>query len=242
MDTEELVQLVDALEACQCDIVLTDYEIVNMQDRSMTPVRVKNRGVHYGEIYHSFYNPKKTLPSIHATTYKTSLLRNSGFAMQDEIFFVDEEYVVLPYLSAQDVIYYPFDIYRYQVANPQQSTSPKNRAKYYNHREKILKRLIQEYHKAQSQGCLEDKLSYCLERIQRGIGDHFTTLLIYIEDRKEGRRLAKQWEKYVKRNAPEFWHSIRKKVQILSWMNRFSISQSRYVQLKDRFYHRKTQG
>ena len=57
----------------------------------------------------------KTLPSIHATTYRTDLLREQEFYMQDNMFFVDEEYVILPYLRAKSVLYLPFDVYRYQV-------------------------------------------------------------------------------------------------------------------------------
>ena len=239
VNTQDLILLIDALESCSCDVVLTDYQIVNMRDGSMTPVRAGESGIQYGKVYKSFEGPAKTLPSIHGTTYKTSLLRKSGFAMQDGIFFVDEEYIVLPYLEAKSIIYYPFDIYRYQVANPQQSTSPNNRAKYYSHRERILKRLIQEYQKTYAAGCSQDRLSYCFERIRRGIGDHFTTLLIYIKDKKEGRKLAEKWKEYIQNEAPEFWLFVKRKEKILMLLNRIHVSQDRYVKIKDSLYHNK---
>ena len=239
VNTENLNLLIDALESCSCDVVLTDYQIVNMQDGSMMPVRAGESGIEYGKVYESFWGPAKTLPSIHGTTYKTSLLRKSGFAMQDGIFFVDEEYVILPYLEAKSLIYYPLDIYRYQVANPQQSTSPKNRAKYYSHREKILKRLIQEYQKTHAADYSQDRLNYCFERIRRGIGDHFTTLLIYIENKKEGRKLAGKWKEYIQNEAPEFWPFVRRKTEILMLLNRLHISQVWYVKIKDTLYHNK---
>lgn len=232
VDTMELVRLVDALENCDTDIALTDYEIVNMQTGAMTPVTAGSKGVEYGKLFFEFSWPLKTLPSIHGTTYRTALLRESGFRMQDGIFFVDEEYVILPYLFAKSVIYYPFDIYRYQVANPAQSTSPQNRAKYHGHREKVLRRLIADYQTAHSIDSGEAALFYCYERIKRGVGDHFTTLYMYIENRRTGRRLAKEWRGYIRTYAPEFWPPVKKKAAVLSLLNRLRISLEQYNEWK----------
>lgn len=231
VDTEELVKLVDTLERCDADVVLTDYQIVNMTTGEMTPVKAGEKGIVYGEQEDGFSGPIRTLPSIHNTTYRTTLLRECGFYMQDDMFFVDEEYVVLPYLWAKSVIYYPYDIYRYQVANPAQSTSPKNRAKYLDHRRRVLERLIGAYNRAPAE---HPALPYCYERIRRGVGDHFTTLFMYVEDRREGRRLAREWRDYVRRAAPVFWLPVRKKAAILSLLNRFHISLEQYNAWKGR--------
>lgn len=231
VDTDELVKLVDTLEDCDADVVLTDYQIVNMVTGEMTPVKAGEKGIAYGQQADGFSGPTNTLPSIHNTTYRTALLRECGFYMQDDMFFVDEEYVVLPYLSAKSVIYYPYDIYRYQVANPAQSTSPKNRAKYLDHRRRVLERLIDAYNRAPSE---HPALPYCYERIRRGVGDHFTTLYMYVENRREGRRLAEAWKDYVCRSAPVFWPSVRRKAVILSLLNRLHVSLKQYNVWKGR--------
>lgn len=228
VDTQELVKLVDILESCDADIALTDYEIVDMQTGAMTPVKAESKGVEYGKRYLDFNWPLTTLPSIHGTTYRTALLRKSGFQMQDDIFFVDEEYVILPYLSAESVIYYPFDIYRYLVANPAQSTSPRNRAKYHGHREKVLRRLIAEYQEAHSTDSGGAALSYCYERIRRGVGDHFTTLYMYVEDRRRGRQLAKEWRGYIRTCALEFWPPVRRKAAVLALINHLHVPLEQY--------------
>ena len=181
--------LVDALKTVQSDIVLTDYQMVNLQTGSCIPVKAGERGAVYKQLQHEFSDARKALPSIHSTTYRTALLRETGFFMQDNMFFVDEEYVILPYLNAESIIFYPYDVYRYQVADPNQSTSPGNRAKYQEHREKILRRLIAVYEQAVQDQANPDALEYCFQRIGRGAGDHFTTLYIYVEDRKAGREI-----------------------------------------------------
>ena len=232
VDTGELIKEVNVLETCHADIVLTDYEIVNMRTGKMTLCNAGNKGAEYNVVFRSFDRPQKTLPSIHSTTYSTQLLRKAQFQMQDGIFFVDEEYVVLPYLAAESVIYYPFDVYRYRVANPEQSTSPKNRGKYQEHRLKVLKRLITAYKKAAERKANPSALAYCFERIKRGIGDHFTTLYIYVDDKRQSRKLAKEWAIFVQEQIPEAWVLVKRKAHILSLINWIGISIRQYENLK----------
>jgi glycosyltransferase involved in cell wall biosynthesis len=235
VNTEELERQVRRLETLSADVVLTDYCIVNMQNGKHTPVRAGDAGVAYDVLYSDLDACKKTLPSIHATTYRTLLLRDMGFFMQDKMYFVDEEYVILPYIFVGTSIFLNCDIYRYQVANPEQSMSPKNRAKYQDNRGKVLKRLILEFQKAASQPPSADALEYCRLRISKGVGDHFTTLYMYVENRTEGRYLAGIWKEYLKENAPEFWTSSRKKAWILGFANRLHISLPAYEKLKGAF-------
>lgn len=232
VNTEELIKLVDTLENGEADVVLTDYQIVSMKDRSAKTVRAKERGADYGRVCTTFEGPIQTLPSTHATTYRLKLLHESHFQVQTGFFFVDEEYVILPYLYTQSVVYYPYDIYRYQVANPNQSTSPINRARYYKHREKVLRRLIKEYHAAERDGAETHRLDYCYRRIGLGVADHFTTLYLYSEDRRQGRRLAAEWKNFLQIDAPEFWNFARRKAHILRVLNALHLPLPLYEKLK----------
>ena len=234
VDTAELVKQAEALENCEADAVLTDYRIVDMSSGKETPVRAGDKGVPYGEVLTDCRWPSVTLPSIHNTTYRTGLLRSCGFEMPDQRFFVDEQYVILPYLHARSVVYYPYDIYRYQVANPAQSTSPKNRAKYLAHREENLKDILAAYLRVCREDPQNPALPYCRDRLLRGIGDHFTTLDIYVEDRKEGRALAAAWRAYIRENAPELWGSVKRKAALLGLANRLGLSLPAYLRLKSR--------
>lgn len=232
VDTGELVKLVDALESCGADVVVTDYQIVNMQNGEMTPVRACDRGAEYGRVYEDCAVCAEVLPSIHSTTYRTELLHECGFYMQDGIFFVDEEYVILPYLRVKTALCLPFDVYRYQVANPAQSTSPKNRAKLREHRAMILRRLIGEFRAAVEAGAEPQALDYCRKRIALGVGDHFTTLLMYVEDRALGRREAADWAEWLKTGGAEFLSFSRKKYRILKILNRLGLGLDGYARLK----------
>ena len=234
VNTQELVRFVDALENCKAEIVLTDYQIVDMQTQKAVRVRADEYGIEYNELYSDFTPCIKSLPSIHNTTYRTAMLRQMGLCMQDNMFFVDEEYVVLPYLKAERVIYYCFDVYRYQVANPEQSTSPKNRGIYFRHREAVLKRLLEEYTAHQKAGDISTcALEYCRVRIQNGVGDHFTTLHMYLLDRGEGRKQAKLWRRFLMESGyGEFYEGCKHKERLLRVLNICHVSLGLYAKLK----------
>lgn len=233
VDTGELEKLVERLEGCEIDIIQTDYVIEDMMTQERTVVTAGEKGCRYDLICKDFITAVRSLPTLYSTTYRTGLLRAAGFYMQDKTFFVDEEYIVLPFFRAKSMIYFPFAVYHYQVANPEQSTSPKNRGKYAEHRERVLKRLIGEYRQAAlwPEGMAPHTLDYCLERIRRGVADHFTTLYIYVEDRRAGRAAAKSWERYI--SSLDMKLRCRSKQRILSICNLMKMSPQKYNRIKN---------
>ncbi|WP_066460095.1 glycosyltransferase family 2 protein [Anaerotruncus rubiinfantis] len=227
VDTEELVRFVEKLRDCGADVVQTNYRRVVMGSGEELPFRFS--GVEYEKVYTGFSPCRENAPCIHSTTYRTELLRESGFQMQDGIFFVDEEYVILPFLSAKSVVYYDLDIYRYLVGNPAQSTSPENRAKYAAHRAQIVRRLLEVYGTAKMS---PDVRNYCFFRIAQAAADHLTTLYIYLPDRMAGRKAGMSWETYVRGKNPEIYAAIRKKGFLLRQLNRLHVGLSGYEKLK----------
>ena len=235
VNTEDLVKLADALETCEADVVLTDYQIVDMQTGQMTPVRAGDKGALYGTAYTKFDILRETYPMIHATSYRTGLLRENGFAMQDNTFFVDEEYMLLPMLYAKSVLFLDLDIYRYMVANPSQSTSPGNRSRLQDHQERVIRRIVDEYLIMKESSPENLALSYVEFRLMRLLGDRFVILLIYVEDRQIGFDLSKAWEAYIRDTLPDFWPKVRNKAHILYVMNALHISLPLYNRLKEAF-------
>ena len=232
VNTEDLVKLADALETCEADVVLTDYQIVDMQTGQMTPVRAGDMGALYGAAYTEFDILRETYPMIHATTYRTELLLKNGFAMQDNTFFVDEEYMLLPMLHAKSVLFFDLDIYRYMVANPGQSTSPGNRSRLQDHQERVIRRIVDEYLDTRTQDPDNKALSYVQFRIMRLLGDRFVILLIYVENREKGYTLAKEWQDYISNTLPNLWPEVKNKARILYVMNRLHISLPLYNRMK----------
>ncbi len=231
VNTEELIRFVDYLLENDSDVIITDYTRVSFLTGTGVLIRASNIGDIYNEPLNTLNIPRKTLPSMHAIAYRTEIIKD--FCLQENLFFVDEEYVVMPFTRVKKVLYAPFNVYQYQLENPSQSTSPQNRAKYYSHREKVLKHMIEEYKRECQEGDVsEEAMEYCKERICRGVGDHFTTLYMYIAKRSFGRKLAKVWKHYLATECPEFWAANRKKAAILCLLNLLRISLREYECLK----------
>lgn len=235
VDTKELVRLLARLESCQADVVQTNYTVVDMQSGKKLPQQACADGLQYETVYTDFKYALHTLPAIHSTTYRTELLRKNNFFMQDKTFFVDEEYIVLPFLYAKNMVYYPENVYQYQVANPEQSTSPKNRGKYAQHRERVIKRLISELENIRHQNIqlTPSAWEYAQKRISSGIADHFTTLYIYVEDRRQGRKWASNWQLYVLQHKD--FVIPRRKCVCLLLLNLFGVDPKKYMFLKKIF-------
>ena len=232
VNTEDLVRLAEALETCEADVVLTDHQIVDMQTGGMTPVRAGDKGARYGEIYTDFDILRETFPMIHGTGYRTELLRSTGFALQDNTFFVDEEYMLLPMLHARTVLFLDLDVYRYMVANPAQSSSPGNRSRLQDHQDRVIRRIAGEYLAAAAREPDNAALPYVRFRISRLLGDRFLVLLIYVEDRKKGRALAKEWEAWIRETLPGLWPEVKPKARLLYALNRMRVSLGTYNRLK----------
>ena len=232
VNTEDLVKLADALETCTADAVMTDYEIVDMQTGDMTPVLARDNGARYGELYTDFDILIKTYPMIHGTTYRTGLLRDAGFAMQDNTFYVDEEFMLIPMLHINSVLFLDLDIYRYMVANPAQSSSPSNRARMQDHQERVIRRIADEYLAEMKRHPANKALPYARYRLMRLLGDRFMVLLVYVEDRKKGRELAKKWKEYIQSVLPELWPEVKNKARILFAVNSLRISIPVYDKMK----------
>ncbi len=233
VDTAALEGLVERLETCGADVVQTNYRRVVMGTGEERPTRFS--GVEYGRIYTDFATCRGNVPCIHSVTYRTGLLRACGFSMQDGIFFVDEEYVILPFLQVKSLVYYDLDLYRYLVGNPTQSTSPANRARYAGHREQVVRRLLEAWSTGQAVGPARD---YFFFRVAQAAGDHLTTLYLYLPDRREGLRRGLAWEAAVKDQAPDVYRAIWKKGFLLRLLCRGHVSLPTYERLKRVLLHK----
>ena len=75
-------------------------------------------------------------------------------------------------------------------------------------------------------------LPYVRFRLIKLLGDRFTVLLIYVEDRKKGRSLAKAWEAYIRETLPDCWPEVKNKARVLYAMNALHLSLPLYDRLK----------
>lgn len=79
------------------------------------------------------------------TTYRTSVLRESGLKMLEKTFYVDMQFNVVPITKVDIFTYYDLDIYRYFIGRKEQSMNMDNFVRNQDHHKRMIKWLIEYY-------------------------------------------------------------------------------------------------
>ena len=164
--TENLDKLLEKLKDEDSDIVLTNY----IEDFAVTAVYNPTKfypnlvpGVQYNldEMYYNGneYGFIMFGPLLPTSTYKTSILKNANFKIDEHCFYVDMEYNLVGYINAKTVSYYPFDIYNYYLGRQGQSISKESYKKNILHHEKVCLRLV-DYYTEKEKELSESKKAY----------------------------------------------------------------------------------
>ena len=229
VSSDALHMLIKKLQTCSCDLVETDYTIVNVKTGETEILSVRPDDVELDTPYIDLQAAKKIFPTMQSTTFRTDFLRKNNIELLENTFYVDEQLMILSYLHAQSILYTDIDLYRYRIGNAEQSVSTVNMGRRYRDREKVIVSYLKEYLKEERAGTI---FNPCPERVSQHIGNHFTTLYMYVLPRKEGRRLAKQWANYIKKTVPELYKANRYKRRILWFLNLLHVSVDKFIWLK----------
>jgi glycosyltransferase involved in cell wall biosynthesis len=150
--TENFEKLLHLLEKEDSDIVLTNY----VEDFAITATKntpalydFMTPGLQYSvaSMNYEGYGFWLWGPLLPTNTYKTQLLKDANFLIDEHCFYVDMEYNFITYAKAETVTYYPLDIYNYYLGRPGQSMSRESMIRNVRHHEKVTLRLLEELEK-----------------------------------------------------------------------------------------------
>lgn len=187
-DTEEFVKFLQRLKDETADIVLTDYSEDQIGAKRLKPVLNYTNFKKYQKLQlENLSNGKtgfQTLgPLLSTTTCKTQLLKNANFKLDEHCFYVDMEYNFIVYVSAETIIYYPLNVYRYVKGYAEQSISTENMRKNYHQHEKVCLKLLKEYRKRKDELTV-GKYTYLRDKLVAEMCNwHYYILLYYVKDR-----------------------------------------------------------
>lgn len=229
-DTEELIKFVESLSGCEADVVQTPYYTVDVKTGEKNRIELNSEfGITKNA---SEVSGQAPFPSLHTTALRTDFVRQHPFELLENAYYVDEELAIYPFFNAETVCAFDNTVYCYSVNDDEQSVSVKNKVKNLSHRERIVKRLMKRF---DTEEIKEEQRDFCFRRIARSVGDHFTTLYVLHCDKKEGRRLAREFAAYIKENHAPFYSAVKKKRILLSVLNRLHVSVKAYGKIKKLF-------
>lgn len=165
---KDFMEFIKILEKEDSDIILTNYIADYSVDATKEPVRhygFMTPGIQYNlDLMDGYgYGFNEWGPLLSTSTYKTKILKEANFKIDEHCFYVDMEYNFIGYLNSQTVIYYPLDVYNYYLGRAGQSVSAESYRRNFKQHEKVTFRLIREYYSIRNVN--ENKKNYLMNRI-----------------------------------------------------------------------------
>lgn len=205
VNKEDLVIYINFLEEHDVDVVYTDYCLVDNDTGKEVPQRLefsnKNTVLPYDEV------AGKLSVLMHNVTYKTSVLKDNGFVM-DNCFYTDTEYLLFPIKHLKTVAVLDCLIYMYRVSLATQSININSLVRNKNMHILVLKHLIEDYCGAKQKGLLtptKDKVIF--ERLVALTGTQLSIILAQ-KPTKETKAELKDFEAYLKSTEENLYNSF----------------------------------
>lgn len=139
-NTEELVKLIDILETCNCDMVVTGYTEVYEGTQNKKEFSYKS---YKAQTEYQFENVCADISlKMHAVMFKTALLKENHVFITEKCFYTDTEFLLIPIMFVNSVMFCHVDIYQYRLALSGQSVSIEGMRKHYKDAERVLSKLL----------------------------------------------------------------------------------------------------
>ena len=204
VETKELKKLVNFLEKNDVDLVSSSYETVDMVTGLSS--YINNNVPEYEKIYNiSELNMKNIYISIHSTTYRTKLLTDNGIKLQENTFFVDVEYQLLPFEYVKTVAFVDYPLYKYMIGNVNQSVDKNNFVMRYDHHNRVIYRILDFLQNAKLNDSQKDYVENVFEKV---LYTHYSLSCYYDQNKERGRKRAIEFDKYLFEHNQYFYNKI----------------------------------
>ena len=211
-DTEALSKLLHIIANMQKDVdmICTNYDVFD--DKGVCIEKHSFKNIHYGEItkfdeYDLYDLGLSDMIVMHAITYKTSLLHAINYSQQTGISYTDTEFVFIPMLSVETVLFLDICLYRYLIGRVGQTvaqTVSKRRTEQYF---KVASRLLSIYKEYYSRISYSRRhnVSCCLFNVIRS---YFFYSLVFLPKEEETEIRLNDLKHYISSIDPALWERL----------------------------------
>jgi len=194
--TDNLCIFIETLSQADADVVLTHYHTIDMTTQKQRSF--KTQGLILDQVYtlDEYVSAGKEAlycATFHGITYKTDVYRRSGARLTENIFYEDQEYATLPFLSVQTVLPLNLFLYEYLIGNTEQSVSDQNQVKRIGHIEKIIWSIEECYHNHSSMS--DSAKRYFKSKLADVILSYYVVALVKNNNKKVGREDVRRLRK-----------------------------------------------
>lgn len=242
VNIDDFSEYVKELKKCDEDIILTNYSRELLYTGET--IKFEYSGIEYDKSYdlNKFDYSKLGLDYFFmaTSTFKTEKLKKSGVVLDEKTFYVDMEFILLPFLEMENMRYLNYDIYRYFIGRPEQSVNIQSYVRNRKHHEKVLLRLLYFYKNIKGNA---NKKKYIKKIILLTLNSHY---IIYCKAKLDSKKDLMEIRKFtnvLKTEYNEFYNEIKTQYKYIAWnvKNNFILAQSKnnlYSKIADRFQAR----
>lgn len=180
IDSDDWVNIIDFpsfvahLKDVDVDAVLTNYTREYVYDGTSHMFKY-NSEIYYNTVYDLMDFDLELFGLDYffmaTTTFKTEVLRQSNFSLDEKTFYVDMQFIIFPFKNIQNFIYLDYDIYRYFIGRNDQSIAVDSLIKHRKDHEKVLKKLLSFY---KDTVLLKNKQNYISKIIVLMLNTHYS--------------------------------------------------------------------
>lgn len=193
LDGSALDSLLKKLDSSESDLIMSDY--YEKRDSSKTLSEWSKLKEFDDKLYKNIIT-KTSNTILPCATVKTSLLKESGYIIDEKCYYDDQEYDFLVITNCKTVSYLKKPVYVYHLGNPNQSVAINGFIKNIKSHEKVCLRLIEDYHNIEES--LPDSLrSYIYNEMLIKLSHQQYRIAIYMKkSRKDFLDFDKKLKKY----------------------------------------------
>lgn len=209
VETKGLNSLVDELEKNKiADIVFSPYFTVNINTGEKKQIGyLKDSKQLYLDnkmaLLKDFYN--KLFVAMHGITYRTKLLKNSKYRIDEHCFYVDVEYTIYYLINARKILLLNDPVYDYSIGSSTQSIDTKVKIKRRDQHLRVCKSLISFYESEKA-----NMPDYICDMIKNNIINMILcneyTLLMSLPSTKDSYTEIKEFDSYLKANSTDLYN------------------------------------
>ena len=228
VEKQGMIELVKLLKKDKVDVVFSPFYIVDAGTgkKHLIECLEKNRKNEYENkiIDINQLNAKCRLV-MHSVTFRTELLKNSKYLLDENCFYVDAEYVVYYFFQVKSVFFLDIPIYNYLLGANEQSVNFTNMIKRRKQHLQVCKKIIDFYQKNK-----EKRYNANLKIVKRTIEDCILSeyrILFSINDKKKSKKELLEFENYLKSVSKELYidtiidgKNTRKETAAIVWLLR----------------------
>lgn len=229
LSTEYLEDYIKFLKQTDSDVILNNYCFVEILSGDT------KRCIYKDVDYLKEYKIKDILPfkisfTMPNITYKTHLIQSIPLVLQENTFYVDEEYCVIPFMYVQTICFHDAILYNYLVGQTNQSIAFKNQIRNLSHKERVIIRLAQLWEKTPM---TYENRKITHDKILQIYLSYFPIALIYNSNKKQGILDAKKLMTRIKVSSKKLFWANYIKCYVYLLMGYMNISPKLYEKIQN---------